>query len=46
MCENSGYFVAYLFHEGLAETHDLGKEDGVMGEVGAQVAEHTERVPP
>lgn len=35
----------YLFHEGLAQTHNLGKEDRVIGEVRAQVAEHAECVP-
>lgn len=36
--------VLYLFHEGLAQTHNLGEEDRVMGEVRAQVAEHAECV--
>lgn len=43
---NRGWFVVYLFHECLAKTHNLGKEDRVMGEVRAQVAEHAECVPP
>lgn len=36
---------SYLLHESFAQTHDLGKEDGVVGQVGAQVAQHAERVP-
>lgn len=35
----------YLLHESLSQTHDFGKEDGVIGEVGAQVAQHAECVP-
>jgi len=35
---------ADLFHEALAQADDLGKEDGVVGEVRAQVAEHAEGV--
>ena len=37
--------VLYLFHEALAQTHNLGEEDRVMREVRAQVADHAERVP-
>lgn len=38
-------FFFYLFHEALAQTNYLGKEDRVVGEVRAQIAEHAERVP-
>lgn len=35
----------YLFHEGLAQTHNLGKKNGIVGEMRAQVAEHAECIP-
>lgn len=35
----------YLFHEGLAQTHNLGKKNGIVGEMRAQVAEHAECFP-
>lgn len=35
----------HLFHETLAQSHDLGKQDGVVGQVRAQVAQHGEDVP-
>lgn len=35
----------HLFHETLAQSHDLGKQDGVVGQVRAQVAQHVEDVP-
>ena len=37
---------AYLFHEGLSQADHLGEEDGVVGQVGAQVAQHAEGVLP
>ena len=30
----------YLLHEALAQADDLGEEDGVVGQVRAQVAQH------
>lgn len=36
---------SHLLHESFSQTHHLGEEDGVVGEVGAQVAQHAERVP-
>lgn len=35
----------YLFHEGLAQTRNLGNKNRIVGEVGAQVAKHAEYVP-
>lgn len=35
---------ADLFHEALPQADDLGKENGVVGEVRAQVAEHAKGV--
>lgn len=44
-CNNVMVTVLYLFHEGLAQPHNLGKKDRVMGEVRPQVAKHAECVP-
>lgn len=36
--------LLYLFHEAFAQTHHLGKQDGVVREVRAKVTQHGEHV--